>query len=244
MFKFSAININRLPIHKVLIVVLTIISIVAITQCNMKNLKVTSSGLEIQMYKAQSSLFLTKVNQLGEVVNTQNTLIADRNHDLEKALLRNSELNRLNYQIKSATSAVISDRLVMYDENDSVGDLGCHLTDTSCVEIGTRFRESDKWTYISGSVLKAGIKIDSLSINDSIVYNLGLKRNSGFKGHFQQWVPMVEVIHSNPDVRTISLQNINLIDRRKWYEKQLTWGAFGLGLGVGVGVVGTVLLLK
>lgn len=235
--------IKRVNMQTVLIIVLVIICVCAITQCNIKSNGVISASQEIKLYQAQKEDFTTTINKLGEKVNTQNTLIADRSKELEKALLANSELDKLNYQIRSTTAASMRSVLARYKPYVRVDSsfrkaAEQEKSDTNCVPVGQQFSDLDKWHSLYGTVKKSGVEIDSLDIRDSCIYNLGMKRNAGFKGYFQAWTPTIEVIHSNPQVNTKSLQNINLVDKPKWFEKNTTWGM----VGVGVGIIATLFL--
>lgn len=242
---FLQIDPKEIPFRNILIVVLALLLLYT---CNRSNKIETSSTVKSLALEAMAKHYVTKTNKLGETVNLQQTLIFDRDKSIEKELAKNSELEKINTQINITTDTKINNILVKYSGNVTTGSVVIKYVDSSgtnkdstadCIAVGTKFSDSTKWYALNGMITKTGVNISSLSSVDSTTYNLGMQRRSGLKGYFQNWDPTLEVIHSNPYVKTKSLQNITLKDKPKWYEKKLVWGGAGLTLGI----IGTVFLL-
>ncbi len=247
MFNIKLSDLKELPISKILVVILAIVCIAAIRSCQMKTLEVTSSGVKIQMYENQTKQFVVKVNKLGETVSTQLAVISDKDKQVEKLLAQNSTLQYVSTQVKIGAKTTISDISIPYSnalniikQKDSISNIVSNSCDSSyCIPIGTEFNKVDKWYSISGSIQKNGIKFDSLSFNDSIIYNLGTKRKPGIKGFFKPYDPTIEVIGVNPYMKVRSLQNMTFVRPPKWYENRGVWLAAGF---IG-GTVGTYYLV-
>lgn len=231
MFSFKQIDLQKLPYSKILIVALTIISILAIKSCQLKNLEVTSSGVKIEMYKAQATLFKTEKNKLGEIITTQLAVITNKDKAVQDLISKNSTLQHVNTQLKFSSQAVVHDVLADYVQVK-------YKTDTvyvNSVPIGVQFSKKDRWYSISGSIQGSGVLFDSISFKDSITYNLGTKRKAGICGYFKPYDPTVEVISSNPYVSVKSLQNMTFVGVPKWYENRGVWFLAGM-VSAGVGV--------
>lgn len=227
---FKQIDLQKLPYQKMIILVLAIICIVSVRSCSLKQMEITSSGIKIEMYKAQANVFNTTVNKLGETITTQLAVITNKDKEVEKLLSKNSTLSNLNTQMKFSSEAKVYDVVAAY----AVPPETIRIHDTTYIPVGTDFSKTDKWYSISGSIQDKGVVFDSLSFKDSITYNLGTKRQPGLFGFFKPYDPTVEVISSNPYITVKSLQNMKFVSKPKWYERKGVWfiaGAVSAGVG-------------
>lgn len=230
MFSFEKIDLQKLPYTKILLVAVTIVAIMAIRSCSLKELEVTSSGVKIQMYQAQSKVFETTVNTLGEKVATQLAVITNKDKEVQALLSKNSTLSKLSSQVIFASEAKIANITAPFSKIDTI-----RVNDTVYIPVGTEFAKADKWYSISGSVQETGLKIDSLKFNDSTTYNIGTKKQPGLLGYFKPYEPTLEVINHNPYVTAKSLQNMKFVSKPKWWEHKGVWflgGAVAAGTGI------------
>jgi len=222
MLSFAKIDLQKLPYTKILLVAVTIVAIMAIRSCSLKELEVTSSGVKIQMYQAQSKVFETTVNTLGEKVSTQLAVITNKDKEVQALLSKNSTLTKLYSQVVVGSKSLVSDITLTYSKHDTI-----HDKDTVYVSVGSEFRKYDQWYSISGTVQENGVKIDSLTFKDSTTYNIGTKKLPGLTGYFKPYEPTLEVINHNPYVTAKSLQNMKFVSKPKWWEHKGIW--FGAG---------------
>lgn len=230
MLSFTKIDLQKLPYTKILLVAVTIVAIMAIRSCSLKELEVTSSGVKIQMYQAQNKVFETTVNTLGEKVATQLAVITNKDKEVQALLSKNSTLSKLSSQVIFASNAKLLNITAPYSKVDTI-----HKKDTIYVQSGTKFSKTDIWYSISGSVQETYLKIDSIKFTDSTTYNLGTKKMPGLAGYLRPYEPTLEVISHNPYVTAKSLQNMKFVSKPKWWENKAVWflaGAATAGAGV------------
>lgn len=223
MISFAKIDLQKLPYTKILLVAVTIIAIMAIRSCSLKELEVTSSGVKIKMYEAQATVFETTVNTLGEKVATQAAVITNKDKEVQALLAKNSTLSTLASQVIFASEAKVTNVMAPFIKPDTI-----HSKDTVYIPVGTEFSKVDQWYSISGSVQETGLKIDSLKFTDSTTYNLGTKKSPGLAGYFKPYEPTLEVISHNPYVTAKSLQNMKFVSKPKWWEHKGVWFVGGI----------------
>ncbi len=248
MISFKKIDIQKLPIQKLFIVALSIILIFSIRSCRLKEVALNDKGLELNFYQSKNQEITKEKNKLGEDVASQKLLLITRDKDLEKQLLANSNLTKINshYQAKLSTvmtnvsAAYIRDTIHHYVVSakfakDSLPDT------TQLVVVGTKFIKVDEWYTVKGSIQKGGINFDTLSIFNNPKINIGYKRKSGFKGYFQKQEKTIEIINPNPYTSTIGISNVNFkAPEPRFYETKI----FNFGLGVLATIFGGAILNK
>ncbi len=243
LFSFEKIDIQKLPVQKLLIVVLTIISIISIRGCRLKDLALNSKGVELQFYQNKTQAVTQEKNKLGEQVTSQSLMMIDKDKALEKQLLANSNLTEINNHYKVKLSTAITNVTAAYTSSSgdaasadssfnpimTVEEAKTKLPDsTEIAVVGTHFIKEDKWYMIKGSIQRNGIKFDSLSFVNEPTINIGYKRKSGIKGYFQKKEKTIEIINPNPYTTTTAMSNINFNPPKPVIFKR--WGfAFGLG---------------
>lgn len=225
---FAPIDLQKLPYQKIIILVLAVICIISIRSCSLRELNVTSSGIKIKMYEAQANVFDSIKNKLGETIVTQLAVITNKDAQVQKLLSKNSTLTKLNSQMKFSSQAMVHDVVASY-----ITKIDTIYKNT--VPIGVSFSKTDKWYSVSGKIRGNGILFDSISMKDSITYNLGTKRKPGISGFFKSYDPTIEIISSNPYITVKSLQNMKFVNSPKWYENRGVWflaGAVSVGAGI------------
>ena len=250
--EFSKIDLQKMPIKKIVIIGQFLLIVFCLRSCHLKDLTLNSNGIELKMYEGRVNEFESAVNKLGEKVSIQNQMIVQSNKSLQKELLKNSTLTTLNEQIKFEASTKIKNVMANYynDKNSSNNNTPATVTVTvhdsvkgtdavvEAVKVGTKFKaDTSKWYKAYGTIEKEGVKLDSLSFKSDFTMNIGQKRVKGYKG----WLlgkkePKVELVNPNPYTTIDVMKNIKLEDN-KWWDNG--WIKFGLGVVAG----GTVLIL-
>lgn len=258
--KFKEIDLQKLPIKKVVIIGQFLVIIFFVRSCHLKDLTINSNGVQLQMYEGKANEFEKKANKLGQEVALQNQMVVQKTKAVEKELLKNSLLTKLNEQVKFEASTKIKNLLAKYTGTDwGDGDTGdgegggtivVTIHDTIQVDgkdsirtiegirVGTKFKaDTSQWYKIAGTIQKDGIKFDSLSFKSDFTLNIGEKRVKGYKGWlFGKKEAKVELINPNPYTKVDVMKNIKLEDR-KWWDNG--WVKFGAGVLAG----GTLIIL-
>jgi hypothetical protein len=236
-----------MPIKKVVIIGQFAVILFMVRSCHLQDLTIDSNGLKIKMYEGQVNQFTKTVNEYGHQLATQDQMIMDRDKDLEKELLRNSQLKSLNEQIKVDSETKIKNIIAGYSGNtpeekvtfihDTIIKNG-DTTFVTGVPIGTKFNVQDtgKWYSIAGSLQKEGVKFDSVKFKNEMEVNIGLEREKGYKGWLLgKTLPKVEVVTKNPYTDVTGMKNIKFEDKKWW---QNGWLKFGAGVLLGGLILG------
>lgn len=212
--------------------------------CHLKDLILDKNGLQLNMYEGQINQFSTKINEFGEKVSTQDQIISGANKELEKELLKNSELTRLNEQIRIQSQTKIQNILTEYKNLSGGGvtlirDTIIKNGDTTIVNgvpIGTKFsQDTSKWYSFAGSLQENGVMFDSIKFNSDFTINVGLKKVKGYKGWlFGKKEPKVEIINKNPYTDITGMKNIKF-ENNKWWQNG--WIKFGAGVLAGAVII-------
>lgn len=252
MFKFKEIDLGgllqKLSLKKVIIIGQFVVIIFCVRSCHLKDLTINSNGVQIQMYQGKANEFEKKANKLGQEVSLQNQMVIQKTRDLEKELLKNSLLTKLNEQVKFEATTKINKIMAEYVGNNGTEVITVHdtirlpgrdsITTIEGIRVGTKFKaDTSQWYKVAGSVEKKGVRLDSVSFKSAFTLNIGEKRVKGYKG----WLlgkkeAKVELINPNPYTKVDVMKNIKLEDK-KWWDNG--WVKFGAGVLVG----GTVIIL-
>lgn len=258
--KIKEIDLQKMPIKKILIIGQFLVIIFFMRSCHLKDLTINSNGVQLKMYEGKANEFATTVNKLGEKVSLQDQVILEKTKAIQKELLKNSTLATLNEQVKFEASTKIKNILAKYygsgtgDGGDGDGGTGgtevvtvhdtiikdgdTTIKDIAAIKIGTKFKaDTSQWYKIAGTIQKDGIKFDSLSFKSAFTLNIGEKRVKGYKGWlFGKKEPKVELINPNPYTKVDVMKNIKLEDK-KWWENG--WIKFSAGA-----LLGGLIILK
>ncbi len=239
--------IKNLPVRNILIVLQAVVIFILLLR-GKDMISPEEHELKVSQYLKSEQEFKSKINKQGQELVYQKQVLINKDKDLQKLLLENSDLRRLNSQIKFESVTSISKVEALYRDVKYLterikkisilpnGDtVYIEKIDTIGIPFGTRFDKYDKWFNFSGSIEKQGLEMDSLSIYNSYVITVGTKRKSLFKPS----ETYVELFNENPYTRTVSMNNVKVIENKKWYQK----GIFKFGGGFILGAA-TMFLIK
>lgn len=235
--------------NKILIgsqVLLIIILVMSVRSCNTNQALAELNQYKLDEYLEERQEFVTTINEQGEQIAIQDEVIITKDKKIEKQLLENSQLKKLNRQIKigfetklenviAEYEGKLEDNLISETIHDTIHDTV--YTNPIGVKFGTPFSLYDDWYYTAGSIEKNGVLFDSLSFRNDLTITVGRKR----EGWFKPMETKVEVVSSNPYTRINSLNNIKIQENKdKLINKP--WFTFILGTATGftIGVLSTV----
>jgi hypothetical protein len=167
-------------------------------------------------YQEQTLLTMAEANKLG-------LLEMDR------------KMKSLQSQVRQQSQVQIVEKPVPFipdgfaDTTGMVRDEAGNVIRRDSIAVPTRFKLSEKWFNIDGLVKKDGLLIDTLTIPNKTVVNVGYKK-AGFLNLGKQAV--VSVKNENPYVNVTGLDNVVIRNKKKFWQSPL----FGIGVGILVGL--------
>jgi len=167
-------------------------------------------------YQEQTLLTMAEANKLG-------------------LLEMDKKMKSLQSQVKQKSEVQIVEKQVPFipdgfaDTTGFVRGENGEIIRRDSIAVPTRFKLSEKWFNIDGLVRKEGLIIDSLTIPNKTVVNVGYKK-AGFLNFGKQAV--VSVKNENPYVNVTGLDNVVIRNKKKIWQSPL----FGIGVGILVGL--------
>ncbi len=167
-------------------------------------------------YQEQTLLTMAEANKLG-------------------LLEMDKKMKSLQSQVKQKSEVQIVEKPVPFipdgfaDTTGMVRDEAGNVIRRDSIAVPTRFKLSEKWFNIDGLVKKDGLLIDTLTIPNKTVVNVGYKK-AGFLNLGKQAV--VSVKNENPYVNVTGLDNVVIRNKKKFWQSPL----FGIGVGILVGL--------
>jgi hypothetical protein len=145
------------------------------------------------------------------------------------------KMKSLQSQVRQQSQVQIVEKPVPFipdgfaDTTGMVRDEAGNVIRRDSIAVPTRFKLSEKWFNIDGLVKKDGLLIDTLTIPNKTVVNVGYKK-AGFLNLGKQAV--VSVKNENPYVNVTGLDNVVIRNKKKFWQSPL----FGIGVGILVGL--------
>lgn len=221
-------------------VLLIVFLVMSIRGCNNRQLQLENNELKLQTYLEESQKFEVLVNEKNEVIASQELVLLSKDREIEKQLLENTSLKKLNTQIKIDFDNRVEDIIADYvgDNNTIYITKRDTIRDSIPIGIkfGTPFNKKDDWYSISGKIERNGVLFDSLSFNNHLTITVGQKK----EGVFKPYKTYVEVNSENPYTTFNSLNNVSINDESKIWSKP--W--FNFLLGAAAGTVVTTIATK
>lgn len=215
--------------------IILILAIIFISRgCKNSQLESQNNKLLADTYFNESQKFKSERDKLGRQVVEQEQVLITKDKEIEKQLLENSKLKRLNSQIKISFETKIKDLIAEY-EGKNGGPIYIYKTDTIHDTIpvpvgilfGTRVKASDQWFNFAGTIEKNGLLMDSLSFKNKFTITVGERR----EGIFKPLKSYVEVQSENPYTTINGLNNIKVIEKKSLWNKP--WFNFLIGTAAG-----------
>lgn len=215
-------------------IILILVIIFISRGCKNSQLESQNNKLLADTYFNESQKFKSERDKLGRQVVEQEQVIITKDKEIEKKLLENSKLKKLNSQIKIDFETKIKKVIAEYEGKNGGPIYVYHkdtIHDTIQVPIGilfgTRVKASDQWYKFAGVIEKDGLLMDSLSFNNKFTITVGQRR----EGIFKPLKSHVEVVSDNPYTTITGLNNIKVIEKKSLWNKP--WFNFMLGTAAG-----------
>jgi hypothetical protein len=162
---------------------------------------------------------------------------------------RDNYINILTDSIKHLKKPQIITRVVVRTSIDTLFipyEVPIHIMPdgSKWLEVPLKFRKSDDWYSIKGTIETHGVKFDSLSFKNDFTIATG-------KEHYDSWLKnllkknntVIQIQDKNPYSTTLTLQQIVVKEKRRYFT--IVAGAgYGINGGVDIGVYGGLPLIS
>lgn len=210
-FKFTTINLQKLPLSKIVAVGAIVWAIMATKSCNLAKVQLSSEkGIYIEMYEKQAKEFTVDKNKFNEEVATQQELTEKARGEaasLKAELLKKSLLRTIERNVSTVTLSNFSGIEANFLESPKP-----RVAPT--ISVGTQFADSNKWYTIKGTILENKVHFDSLYFANRVTINYGEKKEKGLIGFFKKPKSVVEVINESPYAKVTEIKNITFKQKR------------------------------
>ncbi len=226
-------------------ILLVIALFLCMKSCDNAKMRAENTQLLVDGYLEEQQKFDLEIDKLGKQIAEQEEVIIGKDRSLERKILENSNLKKLNSQIKVNFQTELKNVIAKY-ETIPGQDIFVHTTDTTHdtvlvqvpigVKFGTRFSTFDDWYHYSGSVTRNGLLMDSLNFTNKLTITVGKRREKWNK----PLKSFVEVQSDNPYTNITGLNNVKVINKSdKVWNKP--W--FNFLMGTATGTVLTTFLI-
>ena len=211
---------SKMPVWSVILLqaFVVLLLLLSLRNCSKNIENRQSDTVSKEEYLKGKQKFESIINEKNQQLTSQKQVLINKDKDFEKLLLGNTTLKRLVSQTKFETETVIPTTIIEYKDRVEyiMNDF-----DTVGLKFGSELSKEDEWFSFSGQLEKSGFKLDSLSVRNKYVVTVGTKREKWFKSK----ETYVEIFNENPYTRTISMNNIKVIEKKKWWNSG--WVKFG-----------------
>ena len=193
----------------------------------------------MQKFELGEQKFITTINDKGEKINEQEQLILSQKDAIAHKVLEIENLKKVKSQVIVRTNTIIDSVFIPFEdswqnENQFDSLIGNIDTIKDYIYIPKSFSLVDEHYSLFGNVIKSGVLIDSLRLDNALTLTIGMKS----QGFLKKPKPIVLAKNSNPYFQTYSMQNVVIKNDLKWYDKKSTW----FGIGIVGGFIGGILI--
>jgi hypothetical protein len=160
----------------------------------------------IASLKAENALLAKEWKAKDTTIKVQQQVIADQKGQLYEIAKRNSQLKKINSQVRASLETTIDSVFIPYDRPDS-GMVADSIL---------KFHKEDPegWYKIAGEVHNNGVLIDSLKLVSDVQVTIGFAKPPGIKNFFKKKLPVVEVVSNSPYVKITGVSNVNFVKEK------------------------------
>ena len=199
---------------------------------------------QIATYKIGEQQFKLTINKDSSTIITQRQTILSQDEAIKLGLLKlNGQITKVQSQVNQVQDIVLNSVPLPYIPDNYVDTSGwyakfkngdtskaiCDSLIANSVLVNTEFKKDDKWYSINGKVKKDGLQLDSLKITNESSVTIGY-RKYGFLNLKSE--PIVEIKNSNPYIKTIKANNINIKNNPNLFQKKGFWAVIGIVAGI------------
>lgn len=214
----TTINKNRIYTAVLLIVCLILLSQL-FQKCENENIQlanIKALNSNVKVYKLKNGQLVTSVENLSYTNSQLKNSILMKDEKLK-------ELTNKFSKVKAVTKYITNTKF------DTI-----KLTYKDSIPCNFEVADSilKKWYHIAYKSNQKGIEITKLNIPDSVLVVSGDKR----KWFWGKRTSVTDITHSNPFIKTESIQHVMIKEKIKWYDSTL--------LKIGIGFIGGTLIVK
>lgn len=185
---------------------------------------------QVLNYKDSAQQYKLKVKGHDVEVSYNRSLILENKKQLEAMVAKNDTLSALIEKFSTIRSTTIIKEYIKIDQDTLFLNqpIPCDFDPISIS------RDSLYYQFY-GTIAPDYFSIDSLIIPNEQSIVIGEKRLGMFKGKEQR----IEIVNSNPLMRTTNIGNFVIQENKKWYQR--TWFKIGIGV-LGGAIIGNQIL--
>ena len=181
--------------------------------------------------------YVKEIDENDKEIATQSQLILTQKEALDKIGDLVDKYKKVDSYLNFTTETRIDSILVPYEvevvkwipSDSSITDLHDYI------KTPLSFTKETEWYAFNGKVKTNGLFLDSIKFFNKSMIVVGTES----QGLFKKPLPIVSIKNDNPFTSVTSMQNIQVEDRRRFYDKKGFW----LGAGVCIGFLPTILNL-
>ena len=222
---------------------LALIVLMAIDSCN-KEMKRAELLNQISQYELKEKEFKEKMLKDGSTIAQQEQTILTQKEAYQLGLLElKGEIKRVQSQVKQVQALVIKDVDVPFVPNGyadttgwyskfKAGDTSKAILDSvlaNSIIVPKDFSYNSKWLTVSGTVKKDNVNIGNITLPNENTVTVGYKKAGFLKLKYE---PVVEVRNTNPFLKTHSMSNVVIENKKGLLQKWWFWGGIGAAAGV------------
>jgi len=179
---------------------------------------------ELKQFKNLAASLNNEITQDGDFIATQHQNILRLKDAVKLGLIEKEKwMKKAKSQQKVRTITQVDSVKIPY-EVEKIVYVDSNTFDTSFfVKTPIPINYNDTWNFFSGRVLKDGFMIDSMGSINKYRITIASKK----QGFFKKPIPIVEVKNENPKTRVNEISNVQIEDKKPFYQRWLF--AFGLG---------------
>jgi hypothetical protein len=170
-------------------------------------------------YEDSAKFYKLKVNGNSVDIAYNQSLILENKKQLESMVAKNDTLAKLIDKFKSIRSTTIIKEYfsVTHDTIPIDRPIPCDFAPI-------KVKRDSLYYHFRGTIAPTYFTIDSLTIPNEQSIVIGKKKLGFLKGTEER----VEIINSNPLMKTTNVGNYVIQKDKKWYQRNAFWGAVGL----------------
>lgn len=192
--------------------------------CNGK--QTDSLIIDIQNYKDSAQHYKVTINGLSKDVAYNKSLVIENENQLKAISGKNAELSALvnKYKDVSSASVIRTETRIINDTIRLKDSIPCNFDPIKVKRDSVNY-------FFAGTISPKFFSIDSLSIPNKQNIVIGKKKLGFLKGTEYR----IEILNTNPLIKTTNIENYVLKDKKKWWQTQ--------GAAFGLGIIGGVILI-
>lgn len=180
----------------------------------------------VASYSDSAKFYKLKVDGKSLNVSYNESLILDNKKQLEALISKNDTLSKIVSKFKDVQSTTIIKEYITV-KHDTI-KLSYQIP---CDFAPIKVKRDSVYYHFRGTIAPKYFTIDSLTIPNDQSIVIGRKKLGFLRGSEDR----VEIVNSNPLMKTTNVGNFIIEEKKRWYQRNLFWGAVGFVGGIATG---------